>query len=178
MADNEHELIHGFLAGESGAYNTINSWITSILELRSWHISIQAASDDIRQEVLVALTQNFRQNKYKGLGLKTYISSVTKFTCLKAFDRRFVAPTTENENDDCGPTALDEIVRNEEYHAVKYAFLQLNKKCRKMLALRFHNDLDHNRIAGIFGIKVEASRQWLKRCLDRLRELVPGELSV
>lgn len=178
MADYEHELIHGFLAGESGAYETINSWITSILNLRNWHVSIQAASDDIRQEVLVALTENFRQNKYKGLGLKTYISSMTKFICLKAFDRRSAAATTENETDDCGPTALDEIVRNEEYHAVKNAFLQLNEKCRKTLALRFHNDMDHSQIAGVFGVTVETSRQWLKRCLDKLRDLVPREFSV
>lgn len=178
MADCEHELIHGFLAGESGAYNTINSWITSILELRNWHVSIQAARDDIRQEVLVALMENFRQNKYKGLGLKTYISSVTKFICLKAFDRRSAAATPENDIDDCKPTALDEIVRNEEYHAVKSAFLGLNEKCRKILALRFHNDMDHNGISKIFDITVEASRQWLKRCLDRLRELVPGQFCV
>lgn len=177
-ADYEQELIRGFLAGESRACDMVNAWITAVLEFRSWHLSIRAARDDIRQEVLMALIENFRQKKYKGLGLKTYVSSVTKFTCLKAFDRRPSETIDEQSVNDEKSSSLEEIIRNEEHCAVGKALRQLSEKCRKILALRFHNDLSHNQIARILDIKVAMSRQWLKRCLDRLRELVPRENSV
>jgi RNA polymerase sigma factor (sigma-70 family) len=176
--DVEQELIRGFLAGESQAFTTVNSWINNVLNLRGWHHSIREARDDTRQEVLIALTENFRNNKYKGKGLKTYVSSVTKFTCLKAFDRRTVVDIEDQNLTNKNPSALEDLIEDENYASIKDALWKLNDKCRKLLALRFFRDLDHNRIAGTLKITTVASRQWLKRCLDKLRELVYREDSL
>jgi RNA polymerase sigma factor (sigma-70 family) len=178
MADNERELIRGFLAGESPAYNTVDSWITSILSFRSWHHSIRAAKDDIRQEVLVALTENFRNNKYKGLGLKTYVSSVTKFICLKAYDRHPVDSLESRDIPDVGNSELENIVRDEEFSVVREAISRSGERCRKMLAMRFYRELNHNQIAGTLQITSETSRQWLKRCLDKIRKLVKNKVKL
>lgn len=178
MADYEQELIQGFLNGESGAYNTITTWITTVLNLRGWHGSIHEARDDIRQEALIALTENFRNNKYKGLGLKTYVSSVTKFLCLKAYDRNPMDTLEGREIPDDNPPKLETMVRHEEFKVVGDALLQINDRCRQMLALRFHKQLDHSEIAKTLEITVATSRQWLKRCLDKLRELVKKDFSM
>lgn len=178
IAHKEQELIRNFLAGDADAYDTISVWITTVLELRSWHGSIRAARDDIRQEVLVSLVHNFKNKKYRGLGLKTYVSSITKFTCLKTFDRMPEGSEIEKNVKDEKSSTLENIVRDEEYAAVRKGLSRLNDRCRKILALRYHDDLDHGRIADILGIRPEASRQWLKRCLDKLRKMVGRENSL
>jgi RNA polymerase sigma factor (sigma-70 family) len=174
----EQELIRDFLAGGATAFNKINSWISNILNLRNWHRSIREAGDDIRQEVLIALTENFRNNKYKGLGLKTYVSSITKFRCLKAYDRRTTVDVEDQELAGDNPSTLEDLIQDEDYANIKAVLRRMNDKCRKMLALRFYRELDHNEIARILKITAVASRQWLKRCLDKLRELVYREDSV
>lgn len=173
-AKRESDLIEGYLEGERAAYDALNSWITAVLNLRSWHNSIREARDDIRQEVLTALVKNFRQNKYKGKGLKTYVSSVTKYTCLKAYDRTVHVDDSQADPPSDEPSALEGLVEYEKLSEVRSAVKQLSFKCRKMLALRFYNDMSHNNIASRLGITVETSRQWLKRCLDKLRSLAGG----
>jgi RNA polymerase sigma factor (sigma-70 family) len=175
--DPEKELIRGFLAGESKTYTTINSWINTILNARSWHHSITTAKDDIRQEVLVALTENFRKGQYKGLGLKAYVSSMTRFICLKAYDKHTAVDIEKTELISGNPSALENMVNSEKYDIIKTSFWKLNHKCQKLLALKFYRELDHNRIAKILKITVVTSRQWLKRCLDKLREEVFRENS-
>jgi RNA polymerase sigma factor (sigma-70 family) len=177
-AELERELIRGFLADELCAHNMINSWITSVLDLRSWHKSIKASRDDIRQNVLMALTENFRHNKYRGKGLKTYVSAITKFICLKAYDRKEVTALNESETTAGQSSKLDEIIREEDFDQIRKAISQLAQNCRKILALRFHNDLNHSQIASILHITVVTSRQWLKRCLDQLREMIKAESSL
>ncbi len=167
----ERELINGFLDSEPVAHNTINSWITAVLSLRSWHSSIRAARDDIRQEVLMALTENLRRHRYKGKGLKTYVCSITKYTCLKVYDRSVRAATGEQGTNEHVPSTLEKLIRDEELRAVRHAVRQLKLRCRKLLAMRYYNSMSHAQIADAFGIAAETSRQWLKRCLDRLREL-------
>jgi DNA-directed RNA polymerase specialized sigma24 family protein len=44
-----------------------------------------------------------------------------------------------------------------------------------MLALRYYKNLNHNEIARILGIRAPTSRQWLKRCLDRLRKVLRAD---
>ncbi len=176
--DYERELIRGFLAGESGACSTVSTWITAVISLRGWHSSIQAAHDDIRQEALIALTENFRNNKYKGMGLKSYISSVTKFLCLKAYDRHPAETLEGREISDDSPSELEIMIKNEENRAVGDALLRINERCRRILACRFYKQLDHRQIARVFQISVETSRQWLKRCLDKLRDLTKENISL
>jgi RNA polymerase sigma factor (sigma-70 family) len=173
----EQELICDFLAGKSGAFATIVSWINSVLNLRAWHYSIQEARDDIRQEVLIALTENLRNDKYQGLGLKTYISSITKFMCLKAFDRHTVVDIESQNLMTDNPSALDELIKSEHYSGLKEMLWSLNERCQKLLVLRFYRELGHKEIGRILKITSVASRQWLKRCLDKLREAVYRENS-
>lgn len=169
--DHEKGIIDGFLAGEPSAYDTINSWISTVLDRRSWHRSIRIARNDIKQEVLVALTENFRNNKYNWQGLKSYIRVITKNKCLQAYGQSVEIDSDRTNHSRDIPSALEIMVRDEECHIIKKALLQLNRKCQKMIAFRFYNHLDHNEIAKTFNISVEASRQQLKRCMDRLREL-------
>jgi len=176
--DSEQELIRGFLAGESGACNTVIAWVTTVLSFRGWHASIHAARDDIRQEALIALTENLRNNKYKGMGLKTYVSSITKFLCLKAYDRHPAESLEGREIPDGRPPELETMIRNEDYSVIREALLRINEKCRKILALRFHKQLDHSQIARTLEISAATSRQWLKRCLDKMRELIKEDNSL
>lgn len=174
--DYEKELIRSFLGGESAAYKTISEWITTVLGLRGWHYSIRSAHDDIRQEVLIALTENFRNNRYQGRGLKTYVSSITKFICLKAYDRHPADSLESRDLPDEGASELENMVRNEEYRAVRKAISRSGEKCRKLLAMRYYTERSHNQIAETLRITPEASRQWLKRCLDKIRKMVKGKL--
>jgi len=177
-AEYEQEMIQGFLAGKPEAYRTVDNWVTTVLNLRGWHASIHEARDDIKQETLIALTENLRNNKYKGMGLKTYVSSITKFLCLKAYDRRPVEPLDGKEISDNRPPELDLMIQSEEHQFVRNALLQLNDKCRKMLALRYYRDMDHSQIARIMKVTAATSRQWLKRCLDKARELAKNDISL
>jgi RNA polymerase sigma factor (sigma-70 family) len=171
----ERDLIEGFLAGEKNAYETVNAWVSSVLNLRSWHWTIRAARDDIKQEVLAILTENFAGHKYRGEGLRSYVSSVTKFTCLKAFDNKVASPLTTDISDPGEVSALDKLVRTEELLQVRRFLRQLDSKCRKILVLRYYKDLSHKQIAGDFGIDVATSRQWLKRCIDKIRNCLQKE---
>ena len=107
----ERELVAGFLAGEARAYEAICSWIDAVLGLRSWHSSIRAARDDLRQEILMILTDNLKKDKYRWKGLKTYVTSVTKFTCLKSYDRRqqTLGSNCEQEEESTSSGALDAV---------------------------------------------------------------------
>jgi RNA polymerase sigma factor (sigma-70 family) len=168
----ERELIEGFLDGEQAAFETFSSWVTSVLNLRSWHSSIREAKDDIKQDVLTALVENFRENRYRGKGLKAYVSSVTKFKCLRVYDQRTHVTESETDFPDDEASVLEELILDEELSAIRHATQQLRLRCRKILAMRFYNNMSHNQIAEYFGATVETSRQWLKRCIDQLRKLM------
>lgn len=166
----EHDLICGFLAGDREAHRVIARWIETILNLRSWHWTIRAGREDIMQEVLLALTGNLREGKYRGQGLKTYVSSMTKFNCLRVYDRHSSDSRREDAAEVAGRTPFEELVKTEELAAIQRAITALSYRCRRMLVLRYRKNLDHNEIARILAIRPTASRQWLKRCLDRLRK--------
>jgi RNA polymerase sigma factor (sigma-70 family) len=118
------------------------------------------------------MTDNLQQGKYQGKGLKSYVASMTKFQCLKAYDRRVLIPLDETEHIDQRDSPLDEVEAQEQLALVHRAFSQLAVRCRRMLVLRFLRDLDHERIAQTMGIRTGTSRQWLKRCIDKLRTIV------
>lgn len=169
--ETERTLIGRFLDNDRQALEEILTWIDNVLNLRSWHWSIRAVRDDVRQDVLLALTGNFQAGKYRGDGLKSYVSSVTKFTCLKAYDRCVPAPVTEGELVDPETLPLERLENKEQLAVVRKAFGKLESRCRRVLTLRFFRDLEHQEIARQLSVPVGTSRQWLKRCLERLRKL-------
>jgi len=174
--ETERTLIDRFLENDRKTLNEIMSWIDGVLNLRRWHWSIRAAKEDIRQEVLLALTGNFRSGKYRGDGLKSYVSSITKFSCLKAYDRSVPVPIDETEHVDAGTLPLEIMEKTEALSHLRRAFGKLEARCRRVLVLRFFREWEHEKIARLLDIPVGTSRQWLKRCLDRLRKLA-GDLN-
>jgi len=170
----EKQLIDGFLSGHNDAYRTINGWMSEVLNRRGWHSTIRAAKDDIRQDVLAILIDSFKNNKYRWKGLKTYVTRVTKFTCLRTYDRRKQVTVSEEHPDTTQAPALDRLISDEEHSTLRRALHELDDRCRKVLVLRFGKGMDHNKMAQALKVPAGTSRQWLKRCLDKLRELARG----
>ena len=167
----ESKLINGFLEGRRENYSIIEKWISSVLVLPGWHGSIIAARDDIQQQVLIILTENFRAGKYRGLGLKTYVSRITKFTCLKVYDRSEPTESLVTEPESGNPSPVEEILTGERWAVLRKVISELEYRCRRILALRYYKNLDHKEIAEKLKTTPGASRQWLKRCLDKARIL-------
>ncbi len=168
----EARLIEGFLKGEREAFATVDAWISAVLALPGWHASIQSSADDIKQQVLMALTENLRRGKYQGKGLKTYVSRMVRYTCLKVYDAHHHHQPIHEDFKSDNPTPAEELAANERWSILKKVIARLQYRCRRILVLRYYKKLDHNKIADALGISGGASRQWLRRCLDTARNLV------
>jgi len=167
----EKRIIDGFLDGNREASATIQDWITSVLDLPGWHTSIKIAGDDIKQRVLIILTQNFRENKYQGKGLKTYISRIVKYTCLKVYDRaRQTEPLSYDPKSD-KPTPEEELIQSERWAVLRKVISKMEYRCRRIFVLRYYKEWNHNKIGDVFGVSPGVSRQWLKRCLDKAKNM-------
>jgi RNA polymerase sigma factor (sigma-70 family) len=167
----EKKIINGFLAGNNEEYKIVESWISTVLHLSSWHYTIKANKNDILQNVLIILIENFRNNKYQWRGLKTYVSTITKFNCLKIYDKNSNIETLENEPVSGNPNAEEKIIDNERWELLKRVIEKMDNNCRKMFVFRYYNKLGHNDIAERLNTSAATSRQWLKRCLDRAKNL-------
>ncbi len=170
IREDEKKLVDAFLLGDRAAYKTINAWISDVLRLRSWNAVIRSSADDICQDVVIALMDNFRNDKYRGEGLKTYVSTVTKYKCLNVYDRRIQTDPVDDNIGSNEPNPEQELVNSERYSIIREVLEKLEYRCRRVLALRYYRDLGHEDIAKRLKINVATARQWLKRCLDKARE--------
>ncbi|WP_437960306.1 sigma-70 family RNA polymerase sigma factor [Sorangium sp. So ce119] len=66
-------------------------------------------------------------------------------------------------------TPLDALVRGEELRAVRAALLELGAEAREVLVLRYGDELKHQEIADLLGIRADAAKQRASRALRELK---------
>ena len=137
--------------------------------------------DDIFQEGLTRAIINIREGRFRGeSSFLTYLNSICRNICLKELSRKQSGPIgTRDVIVEDNPTdfeALDQLlkIRN-----------QLDEKCRTIIDLRFGLETEgtgkskaFEEIAAELGLSPDNARQRFKRCLDKLREFVRGNLEL
>ena len=137
--------------------------------------------DDIFQEGLTRAIINIREGRFRGeSSFLTYLNSICRNICLKELSRKqsglIGARDIIVENNLADFEALDQLfkIRN-----------QLDEKCRTIIDLRFGLETEgtgkskaFEEIAAELGLSPDNARQRFKRCLDKLREFVRGNLEL
>lgn len=172
IAMDETAIIQTFLLGQEPGYSLVKGWIDSVVYFNGWGQRIDAA--ELRQEAIVAVLQNLREEKFRGGSVKSYVYSTCKNLCLLALRRSYRNKTASIEGRDFASDAAnpeEDLLKTEEYGVFSRVFSQLGQQCKKLLVLRIVKSLHFSEIASKMSITEGAARVRFFRCIEKARNL-------
>lgn len=161
-----YEFIQRFINGDKQSILIVKKWIESIVMNHYW--GLENEREDITQDVIVKVYLNLRNNNFKyNSSLKTYISRITKYTCIDYFRKRY---KTEKINSDTIEISdktdiQDEIINNERIALMEMIINELPEKCRKILKLALVEKLTYKHIGNLLGIAEGTVKSRVSRCI-------------
>ena len=169
----EKLCISQFLNGEQN--NPIDKIVVQTVHFKGWG-SIE--TEDVIQNTRLALLKNFNEGEYRGEGLKTYVQRIAEIQCLLELRRhykeeKYVVKESEPmiEEPDPNPGPETDLIENERREKGIKILKSLDKLCRKLLFLRFYNDLSFSQIAQRLSISEVNARVSVHRCLKKSMEI-------
>jgi RNA polymerase sigma factor (sigma-70 family) len=164
-------IIDGFLRGESKQYRILLTKVTQYV-YHQYH-GIAFERDDLISEILAALLDNFRKNRFKGdniRALSVYIYKIIRNQISHAARHRNVMLYTDKdlERVDKRRSPADEIVDRE---FTQQIYRELDSACRELLKLKFEENWSDQEIADHMEKSKNATSTAISRCLKRVQGL-------
>ena len=152
--------------------------ISRIIEItaKKWTWLDHGAIDDITQDCFLKLINNLQNNKFKGEStLKTYIYSLTRYTCLdyyKSKVRRKTVPVEDEILIDSSPNADKSLEEVEKRKMARKILMALPAECRKIWYLVFFKKRNYRQTAEKFGISEGSIKRKMWECRQKARKML------
>lgn len=141
--------------------------------------------EDLCTDVFSKMFENgIRQFQFRS-SLKTYVAGIARCACVDRMRSRSEQSgrVLSLEQDHCGGRPFDQVlesginvvefvVRKETTEEIGAAFNQLKDECRKLLHLRFREDMAYDQIAKVTNLPLGTVCSLVSRCTGRLIELI------
>ena len=167
----DRDTIHDFVNGRSPGYDAVASWVDTTIYHHGWGHRVDR--DDIRQDALSVLLRNFRNFRFEGGSLKSYVQTTCKNCCLQALRKSYKHEHESIEKAnmvESGDDPSEYVERLEEYKEFLKVFTRIPSPCKRILVLRYVKSLDYSEIARRLNISEGLARVRAKRCLDRAQK--------
>ncbi|MEZ5063814.1 MAG: RNA polymerase sigma factor [bacterium] len=170
LTEGDRELLEGFLHGDRRATEQVRDWILAVVRHRAWRLD---RTDDLAQDAAAELIRAFRAGRFEGRSsLKTFVQTVTKYTCLDAVRRaRRVSFLPLEETGEPEPPGDDDPGRDldaRETARLCYAVLRrLPEPCRRLLVRVAAEDPAYEDLAAELEVAVGTIKSRVARCRDR-----------
>ncbi len=195
-ADTERRLVQRCIAGDNAAWNeffeTYNRTIYHVARSRKWGFQPDEAEDaaqDIAEEIVKSLeTFEFKSS------VRTFVFRIAANTCIARLRKQRALKRSADADpvalDTVGGAEFEEAVQaSDEKHlspeealgdaqrasVVRDRLRSLSETCRRIIRLRYWNELSFAEIAAIMKAKENTVIVQMKRCLMRLAKSVNRE---
>jgi RNA polymerase sigma factor (sigma-70 family) len=170
MPDRDQTIIEAFMKGDRGAVDIIRKWTLTVCGCKSWGRLF--ADEDIVQETLVALYLDLKRGRYRGEGLRAYVTRICNNKCVDAL-RRHERNPVETGHEDCDapdgrPTAEQRLEFLQRVRFAEEVLNELNPNDRQLVHWLHIEQLDRREIANRLGISDGALRKRICQCLKRV----------
>jgi RNA polymerase sigma-70 factor (ECF subfamily) len=134
--------------------------------------------EGVTQDVLLKLLRVARGGAYRGQsGIRTFVHSIARHTCVDAYRRERLRPVVESGNagslsDPASPDhPEDAAVRREERELLRYVYQRLPEECRRLWRWVYEAGLSAPEVGQRLGISAESVRARAHRCLEKARDI-------
>jgi RNA polymerase sigma-70 factor (ECF subfamily) len=164
----DERIVEAFLSGSEKECRIIRQWISRVVQLNSW--GLNAYSDDIAQDVMIKLYDNLKDAKFRFVSsLKTYISRITKFTCIDYLRRYSSHEQKEVElpeipSDDDPERDLEQ---RQEKEILWRIYRLMSSECRDLWKMIFWENLSYLQIAQQLSIREGTVKSRFARCKEK-----------
>jgi len=174
MRDKDHSrLLAGFLQGEHGATSTVQGWVAVVVR-GGWRF---ADSDSVIQTILLELLELGRRGVIReDGGLRSYVQTVARHSCVDTFRREQLRVTSslEDQHFELPDTSLHPHLRvelSQQLERLRFVWQALGQDCRRIMRWAFTDELTSAEIARRLEIKAGNARIRLHRCVQKARKL-------
>jgi RNA polymerase sigma-70 factor (ECF subfamily) len=177
----ESDLLSRLRAGDVHAYETIfRRYHARLCAFAFGHLRNRADADEIVQELFIALWQKRGQIQVAS-SLRAYLFAAVRNRVLNRsararLEQRWLEEATAEDID--VPDAaepIDEVLNAAEIRArVETAIAALPPGCRRVLELRWYEQLSYAEIADVLGISIKGVENQLARARKTLRAAIAG----
>jgi RNA polymerase sigma-70 factor (ECF subfamily) len=167
-------LIQGYIDGDATAYRDVSRWIRAVVDSRHW--GLQHQREDMIQEVHKRLFENLSRERFRaGSSLKTYVTQVSKYTCIEFLRKKIRARAVDIDSmelRDKGPGPEQELAAAEWTEKAAGAVASLPGNCRELFEMIFIERLPYQQIGRRLGVAegTVKSRTW--RCREQLAKIL------
>lgn len=164
----DQRIVDAFLSGSEKECRIINQWISRVVQLNSW--GLKAYSDDITQDVMIKLYNNLKDTKFRFVSsLKTYVSRITKFTCIDYLRKYLSKEQKEVElleipSDDDPESDLEQ---KQEKKILWRIYRLMSSECRDLWKMIFWENLSYLQIAQQLSIHEGTVKSRFARCKEK-----------
>jgi RNA polymerase sigma-70 factor (ECF subfamily) len=181
----DEDLVRRFTAGDNGAFEVLlmrhkDRVYTYIFNM----VHEESVADDIFQETFLKVITTLKQGRYYDAGNR-FVGWLMRIAHNKTIDYyRQLAAEKEVSNDDyeeldllndinlCDSSAFDAIEKEEALHDVEMLIDILPMDQRKVVMMRYYQDLSFKEIAEIEGISINTALGRMRYALINLRKNV------
>lgn len=170
----EQLCISGFINGTPE--NLIDKIVLRAVQFRGWGEKID--SEDLVQTIRLILLKNFKEGKYRGEGLRTYVRRIAETQCLLEIRRRYTEEKhlerwskSALDRPDPNPEPLPLLIEKERKQKAIKVLKALEKLCLQLLLLKFHKHLSYQEIAKHLKMTEVNVRVSIHRCLNKSKEI-------
>jgi len=164
----DQRIVEAFLSGSEKECRIINQWISRVVQLNSW--GLKAYSDDITQDVMIKLYNNLKDTKFRyDSSLNTYVSRITKFTCID-YLRKYISHEQKEvelleipSNDD----PESDLEQRQEKKILWRIYRLMPSECRDLWKLIFWENLSYLQIAQQLSIHEGTVKSRFARCKEK-----------
>lgn len=156
--------------------NYIDGLIRQTVRFQIWGKKFEA--EEVIQNTRLALLSCFREGKYKGKGLTTYVCRIAAIQSVMEMRRhyrseKYRAEWSEQANQQPGPAGnpLTTLLEREKKDRAIRVLKTLGKLCRQLLMLKFYKGLSYREIGGRLGLTEVNVRVSVHRCLQKSKEI-------
>ncbi len=164
----DQRIVEAFLSGSEKECRIINQWVSRVVQLNSW--GLNAYSDDITQDVMIKIYNNLKDTKFRyDSSLNTYVSRITKFTCIDYLRKYLSKEQKEVElldipsNDD----PESDLEQRQEKKILWRIYRLMSSECRDLWKLIFWENLSYLQIAQQLSIHEGTVKSRFARCKEK-----------
>ena len=166
---NDEDLVRRFTAGDNGAFEVLlmrhkDRVYTYIFNM----VHEESVADDIFQETFLKVITTLKQGRYYDAGNR-FVGWLMRIAHNKTIDyyRQLAA-----EKEVCDSSAFDSIEKEEALHDVEMLIDILPMDQRRIVMMRYYQDLSFKEIAEIEGISINTALGRMRYALINLRKNV------
>ncbi len=171
---NEELAITQFTQGMPNNY--IDGLIRQTVRFQIWGEKFDA--EEVIQNTRLALLSCFKEGKYEGKGLTTYVCRIAAIQSVMEMRRhyrmeKYRAEWSEQADQQPDPAGnpLTSILETEKKNRAIRVLKTLGKLCRQLLMLKFYKGLPYKEIGARLGLTEVNVRVSVHRCLQKSKEI-------